>query len=131
MKDLCYLRLVRMINDGNLSFSESVANRTYTHQNLTFRVAVQNEFLEECAVVRFTTLMNGRQRLLTKKQMNATLGRGRSMDLLDPCAMRMRPCIEMEYGRELEYGFNTANESVLMQEPTDVSQTVYDDTIWY
>ncbi len=130
-KDLCYLRLVRMINDGNISFSETVANKTYTHQNLKFRVTVQNEFLEECAVVRFSTLLNGRQRLLTKKQMNATLGRGRSMDLLDPCAMRMRPCVEMEYGRELEYGFQSADENRYEERYTGVQQTIYDDTLWY
>ena len=133
MKDLCYLRLVKMINGGRISFADEVAERTYSHQNLKFRVTVQNEFLEECAVVRFTELTNGRKRLFSKKQMNLTLGRGRSMDLLDPCAMRMRVCTDMEYGRELEYGFNAVmeQESVELSKRTKQIQSVYDETLWY
>ena len=34
--------------------------------------------------------------------MNALLGNGRSMDLLDPIAMRLMPLLEYEFGRELE-----------------------------
>ena len=35
-------------------------------------------------------------------KMNAKLGKARSMDLLDPIAMRMLPCLEYVYGEELE-----------------------------
>lgn len=133
MKDLCYLRLVRMINDNRISFADEVAESTYSHQNLKFRVTIQNEFLEECSVVRFTELVNGRKRLLNKKQMNMTLGKGRSMDLLDPCAIRMRVCTDIEYGGELERGFNAVaeQESERMYERQGVHQTIYDDTLWY
>ena len=33
--------------------------------------------------------------------MNQQLGKNRSMDLLDPCAMRMLPVLEYPYGEEL------------------------------
>lgn len=131
LKDLCYLRLARMINDGNLTIDDSVAESTYTHQNLKYRVTIQNEFLEECAVVRFSTLMNGRKRLFTKKQMNMALGKGRSMDFLDPCAMRMLPCVTLEYGRELEAGYEACAEAVDSAIPQDKGRSIYDDTLWY
>ena len=120
-----------MINSNGISMEDSVAESTYTHQNLKYRVTVQNEFLEECAVVRFSTLTNGRQRLFTKKQMNMALGKGRSMDLLDPCAMRMLPCIELEYGRELEDGFVRSAEAVKSALPEDREKNIYDETLWY
>jgi len=129
MKDLCYLRLVRMIKGGELTFSEDVAKRTYTHQNLKYRITVENEFMEECAVVRFMEMQSGRKRLMSKKQMNAKLGHGRSMDVLDPCAMRMLPCVDLEYGRELESGFKRTNyaddESRAL-----TRQSIYDETFW-
>ncbi len=131
LKDLCYLRLVRMINRNGISMEDSVAESTYTHQNLKYRVTVQNEFLEECAVVRFSTLTNGRQRLFSKKQMNMALGKGRSMDLLDPCAMRMLPCAELEYGRELEDGFARSADTERNTSPIGMGKSIYDETLWY
>ena len=130
LKDLCYLRLCYMIKRGQLSFDDTVANAIYTHQNLKYNVTVQNEFLEECAVVRFDKLPSGKRKLQSKKEMNRNLGKGRSMDLLDPCAMRMYPCMEMEYGTELQRGFEaTYEESEEMKSPN--AQSVYDDTLWY
>ena len=130
LKDLCYLRLCYMIKRGQLSFDDSVANTIYTHQNLKYDVTVQNEFMEECAVVRFDKLPSGKRKLQSKKEMNRNLGKGRSMDLLDPCAMRMYPCMEMEYGTELQRGFEVNyEESEEMKNPN--AQSVYDDTLWY
>lgn len=130
LKDLCYLRLCYMIKRSQLSFDDAVADSVYTHQNLKYNVTVQNEFLEECAVVRFDKLPSGKRKLQSKKEMNRNLGKGRSMDLLDPCAMRMYPCMEMEYGTELQRGFEaTYEESEEMKNPN--AQSIYDDTLWY
>ena len=57
--------------------------------------------LEECAVVYFIDAGSGKKRMPSKKEMNAKLGKERSMDVLDPCAMRMYPCLEYAYGDEL------------------------------
>lgn len=127
LKDLCYLRLCSMINSHLLSFDEKVATKTYTHQNLKYNVTVENEFLEECSVVRFDTTVNGKKRLRPKKMMNRDLGRGRSMDLLDPCAMRMLPCVNIEYGEELRAGFATADNEVNTHRGYG---SIYDETIW-
>jgi hypothetical protein len=101
LKDECYLRLVEMIKRGGISMSENIAFKVYEHQKLKEHITIQNEFLEECAVVRFKEVANGKKALLSKKEMNQKLGRGRSMDLLDPCAMRMLPVLEYVYGEEL------------------------------
>lgn len=131
MKDLCYLRLCYMIKRGELTFADDVANTIYTHQNLKYNVTVQNEFLEECSVVRFNKMPNGKRRLQSKKEMNRNLGKGRSMDLIDPCAMRMYPCIEMEYGTELQRGFESNYEEDEAYRKQAGMQSVYDETLWY
>lgn len=129
MKDLCYLRLCRMIRTGDLSFDTKIAEKIYTHINLKYPVTVENEFLEECAVVHFTEYVTGKKRLDSKREMNQRLGRGRSMDLLDPCAMRMLPCLNIEYGREVEEGL-TAMERA--QEARLVAAgSIYDDSTWF
>ena len=128
MKDLCYLRLSYMIKRGQLTFDDKVAEATYTHQNLKYKVTIQNEFLEECAVVRFDKMVSGKKKLQSKKEMNRNLGKDRSMDLLDPCAMRMYPCINMEYGSELQEGFRLAEQAE--EENKSLKQTIYDDTLW-
>ena len=129
IKDLCYLRLSYMIKRGQLTFSDKVANAVYTHQNLKYRVSIQNEFMEECAVVRFDKMQSGKKKLQSKKEMNRNLGKDRSMDLLDPCAMRMYPCLNMEYGSELQEGFRTAAQEVEEKNPN--AQSIYDDTLYY
>ena len=66
--------------------------------------------------------------------MNAMLGSGRSMDLLDPCAMRMYPCANIPYGEELEQGFKDVEEEETENSgefATADSMNVYDDTNWY
>ena len=104
LKDECYLRVVEAIKRGNISIEEDIAKRIYEHQKLKGkeRVTIQNEFLEECAVVRFMDMPSGKKRLFSKKEMNQKLGKGRSMDLLDPIAMRMLPVLDYPYGEELE-----------------------------
>lgn len=129
LKDLCYLRLVRMINRGQLTFADDVAQTTYTHQNLKFRITVENEFQEECAVVRFIDLPSGKKKLMNKKQMNLRLGNGRSMDLLDPCAIRMYPCVNLEYGTEIEEGFSRGRDEE-KEYDAYVKRSIYDPTLW-
>lgn len=129
VKDMCYLRLVEMIKRGNLTFADEVARKNYTHANLKFPVSVENEFIEECSVVRFDIQPNGKSRLWNKKKMNQNLGKGRSMDLLDPCAMRMLPCAGMEYGEELEAGAVASQESERQEAIPSLS--IYDETLWY
>lgn len=111
LKDECYMRLVYMINNGSITISEDVYNSKYPHiksrnkfqgNDVIDRVLVSVEFLEECSVVRFAKLPNGKQRLLTKYEMNKKLGKGRSMDFLDPFAMRMYPLLQYKYGEEFD-----------------------------
>ena len=129
LKDECYMRLANAINDGRLSMAESVAKRIYEHQKMKDNITVLNEFIEECSVVRFKELPNGKRTLLTKVEMNKMLGKGRSMDLLDPCAMRMMPVAEFEYGSELigtsiDEGWE---ENEMYERSYD---SVYDDSFW-
>lgn len=132
VKDMCYIRLVKMMKEEGLTFSEDVANRNYVRQDLRKAYTVEVEFLEECSVLRFEDTPTGKKKLWSKKKMNALLGKDRSMDLLDPCAMRMYPCANMPYGEELEYGFTAVAES----EDTNVSYgskdavNIYDETLW-
>ena len=51
------------------------------------------------------------------------------MDVLDPCAMRMYPCLNMEYGSELQEGFRLAEKEVEEKNPN--AQSIYDDTLYY
>lgn len=127
LKDECYQRLVQMICKGLISCEEEVALRPYVHVKLKQEITVQTEFLEECSVVRFKEVGSGKKRLMNKKEMNQMLGKGRSMDLLDACAMRMYPILGYELGSELE---NTMPEYV--EEETDVfgRRSIYDNSTW-
>lgn len=101
LKDECYKRLCSVLERNMLSMSEEVARRHYFHQNLNSTYTIQVEFMDECSVVRFRVMPGGRERLMNKKEMNALLGKGRSMDLMDPIAYRMLPVLEYENGQEL------------------------------
>ena len=69
----------------------------------------------------------GKKTLLNKKEMNAILGKGRSMDLLDPIAMRMYPLLEYEYGQELVMTeCNSESDNYNRYETVDV----YNENIW-
>ena len=126
LKDECYMRLVEVIKRGELSWAEDLAYRTYEHQKLKDNVTIQNEFLEECMVVRFQDMPSGKKRLFSKKDMNRNLGKGRSMDLLDPMAMRMMPVLECPYGDELT---RTAQEEI-EDDYNPNRMSIYDETMW-
>lgn len=130
LKDLVYLRMCSMIRRGHLTMSEEVAQSVYTHQKLKFTVTIENEFLEECSVVRFDELSSGRKRLWNKRQMNALLGKGRSMDILDPIAMRFLPCVNIEYGEELRQGLMLQEINDNRDEPSMEYSSIYDPTLW-
>lgn len=101
LKAEAFLRMAYIIKNNYLSFDDKVANRIYNHQKLDNNVTVEAEFIEECSVVRFVEENSGKKRLMSKKEMNQHLGKGRSMDLLDPIAIRMYPFAMYEYGSEL------------------------------
>ena len=128
LKDECYLRLVEMIKRGNISVADSVAEKIYEHQRVKANITFANEFVEECLVVSFKEVNSGKKTLLSKKEMNQKLGKGRSMDVLDPFAMRMLPVLEYAYGEELE-----KSASWFSQEENESDQwgfDVFDDSNW-
>lgn len=127
LKDECYLRLVEVIKRGELSWADNLAYKVYEHQKLKENITIQNEFLEECSVVRFTDMPSGKKRLFSKKEMNSKLGKGRSMDLLDPIAMRMYPVLECAYGDELKLTAQVENDN---DDYNPNKQSVYDETWW-
>lgn len=127
LKDECYLRLVEMIKRGFVSISDNVANRIYEHQLLKESITFANEFIEECLVVAFKEVQSGKRTLLSKKEMNAKLGKGRSMDVLDPFAMRMLPVLEYPYGEELEKSADWGNS---YEDYDDEDSSIYSDSMW-
>ena len=126
LKAECYMRLVEACKQGYISFSDRIANKIYEHQNLKTPITFQNEFIEECSVVRFKDMPSGKKALISKKEMNAKLGRNRSMDLLDPCAMRFYPCLEFPYGEEL------MRTTVLEEDEEEMygRGSIYDETLY-
>ena len=132
LKAECYLRLIEVLKRENLSMADEVAQSIYEHQNLKSAITIQNEFMEECSVVRFKDMQSGKKALISKKEMNAKLGKARSMDLLDPIAMRMLPCLEYVYGEELE---KTTPHTVAEDEDDYYYSrkgvvNIYDDATW-
>jgi hypothetical protein len=117
-----------MIKRGELSMEDRIAEKIYEHQKATEAITVQNEFLEECAVVCFKDAPSGKKTLLTKKEMNQKLGKGRSMDLLDPCAMRMLPVLEYPYGEERVRSTVDFEEDMTEATPEN---SIYNDNNWY
>ena len=102
LKDECYLRLVDAIQNGRMSFAPELGARKYHYAGVRQEYSVQLEFIEECSVVRIIEKDNGKKKLASKQEMNRRLGKQRSMDLLDPCAMRFLPVLRYPYGDELE-----------------------------
>lgn len=129
LKDCCYGKLIWLIKNNGISISDDVARCTYinvaskTKSDLT----IENEFVEEIRVVRYVDAPNGKKRLMTKKEMNKILGRGRSMDLCDPMAMRMYPLLNIPNGYELE---SSRRQYEGYQDEKDSGNRVdiYDDT---
>lgn len=126
LKAECYMRLVEAIKRGYISFDDAIANKVYDHANLKEAITIQDEFREECAVIRFKDMPSGKKALLSKKEMNAKLGKNRSMDLLDPCAMRFFPCLEYVYGEEL---MKTMNDEIIYDDE-DGATDIYDETLY-
>lgn len=129
LKDECYARLVEVIRRENLSFEPSIAQAKYEHKKMTSPITIREEFTEECSVVDFKDTGTGKKTLLNKKEMNQMLGKGRSMDLLDPIAMRMYPLLRYEYGSELAESTPSKRERENSLALT--SGSIYDDSTWY
>lgn len=129
LKDECYARLVEVIRRENLSFEPSIAQAKYEHKKMTSPITIREEFTEECSVVDFKDTGTGKKTLLNKKEMNQMLGKGRSMDLLDPIAMRMYPLLRYEYGSELTE--STPSKRERENSLTLTSGSIYDDSTWY
>lgn len=127
LKDECYLRLIDVICAGGMSISPSVAKRKYTHEGIKREMTVQIEWLDECSVVRLIEDRYGKKKLANKKEMNAMLGMGRSMDLLDPCAMRMYPVLSSQYGREL---LDEQDRFASFSSTSTNTVNIYDETLW-
>ena len=132
LKDCCYGKLVWLIKNNLISCSDSVANKRYINAaaKTISDITVQNEFVEEARVIRWVDAPNGKKRLMGKKEMNRELGRGRSMDLLDACSMRMFPLLNYQDGTELE---SSRNEYVQYEEDKENGDRIdiYDETQWY
>ena len=127
LKDECYLRLCDVISNGRMSIDESVSRKRYIVDGVKEEMTFQSEFLEECAVVRFREKPNGKKKLLTKKEMNQMLGKGRSMDVLDPCAMRMYPVLKYQYGEELDA---TSIAKQQKEQYNNRGFNIYDESNW-
>ena len=125
LKTECYMRVINAIKRRYLSIDEEIGEKIYEHQNLSQPITFREEFREECSVIRFIDMPNGRKSLMSKKAMNKKLGKSRSMDLLDPIAMRFFPVLNLPYGEEL------AKTSCVIE---DVSQdgdvNIYDETLY-
>lgn len=130
LKDECYLRLVKMVNSGGISISDNVWKKLYIHQNIKAEINIATEIEQELGVVRFQTVASGKKRLFTKKEMNAMLGKGRSMDLADPIAMRMFPCAEYEYGTEMTATTRTMDDEYDDDESEHNVDSIYSETFW-
>jgi tRNA splicing endonuclease len=132
LKDCCYGKLVWLIKNNLISCSDSVASKRYINAaaKTISDITVQNEFVEEARVIRWVDAPNGKKRLMGKKEMNRELGRGRSMDLLDACSMRMYPLLNYQDGTELE---SSRNEYVQYEEDKENGDRIdiYDETQWY
>lgn len=132
LKDCCYGKLVWLIKNNGISVSDDVASRRYINvaEKTKSDITVQNEFIEEARVIRWADAPNGKKRLLTKKEMNRMLGRGRSMDLIDPFCMRMYPLLNSPDGYELENS-RVEYEQYKDDEENGGRVDIYDETNWY
>lgn len=101
MKDECAYRLVELIKSCGISFDREVADRQYKHKNLNSYMRIGTEFIQECNAIRFNEANSGKRTLFSKVEMNKILGKRRSMDIIDPCIMRMMPLLRMPLGEEL------------------------------
>lgn len=127
LKDECYERLVSMINRRAISCEEKIGKQNYTHAKIHVPITIQNEFAEECSVVRFRDATSGKKALITKREMRQMLGKSRSTDLLDPIAMRMMPILKYANGDELAMTGNFRREN---DDNDGIYVNVYDNAFW-
>lgn len=125
LKTECYMRVINAIKKHYLSFDEEIGEKIYEHQNLSQPITFREEFREECSVIRFIDMPNGRKSLMSKKAMNKKLGKSRSMDLLDPIAMRFFPVLNLPYGEEL-----AKTSCVIEDAQKDGDVNIYDETLY-
>ena len=86
-------------------------------------------FIDECKVINFITLPNGKLRLDSKKKMNSNLTATGSMDILDACGMLMSAYCDVEYGEELQKGYKYQdNDDIGEFSPNVVN--IFDDSTW-
>ena len=128
LKDECYGRLCTLIKEHSISFSEDLANKIYSHPLLSDKITVKEEFKEECACVKFKDDTGIRRSLITKREMRKLLGKFRSPDLLDPCAMRMMPILRYANGEELIK--TSAYRKDDDEEVDGLTVNVFDETTW-
>ena len=126
LKDELYMRVVEALNIGNISICEEIANSPYIHQKQNSSITILEEFAEECSVVQFFENANGKKRLYSKKEMNQKLGKSRSMDLLDPIAMRFLPDLSLDYGEERKGA--TQREDTPLFDKNYIN--IYDESFW-
>lgn len=126
LKDECFHRVIHHVNNKGISFESHVARAIYKHENISDNISIFEEFVEECSVVRMEQQGNGRKRLLTKKEMNRMLGKGRSMDVLDPVAMRFLPLLQYELGDELLKTRVSKNNTG----KGETNPEIYNDSFW-
>lgn len=126
LKTECYMRLVNAVNGCYMSISDEVLNRVYEHAGMDKPILIEEEFIEECGVVHFREMPSGKITLWSKKDMNAKLGKSRSMDLLDPCAMRFYPLVEFPYGEELSH----TTQDVIDDNEDGEGNSIYDETLY-
>ena len=69
-----------------------------------------------------------RKSLITKREMRKLMGKFRSPDLLDPCAMRMMPVLIYSNGEELEKTASYVRENDYDEDGVYVN--VHDDSTW-
>ena len=72
---------------------------------------------------------SSKKALYSKKEMNTKLGKNRSMDLLDPIAMRFYPVLQFGYGEELEKSASLYDSDV-DEYGCAQSQSIYDVTLY-
>lgn len=106
LKSECAFRFMEMVKNGSITFDRSIGNKEYIHQSLKKNAkqrTIKQEFEFECSAVRFITKPNGKKKIMNKKKMNIGIGGHMSMDLLDPCFMRMSVILKYPIGEEIEY----------------------------
>lgn len=127
LKDECYARIVEFVKRGMLSFEDKIAMSIYPHKRIHTPITIKQEVIEELCVINFKDLPGGKKTLLNKKEMNRKLGRGRSMDMADPIAMRAYPLLDFQYGQELVMTEVDASNDT---EEDEVGVNVFDATLW-